>query len=82
MELPLAAKFKGRTGEGSNRLLAAMEADSRARIEPHLEPMELKLGAVVCEAGGLLKHAYFPQGVVLSLLTVLENGSAIETANI
>ena len=83
MELPLTAKFKGRTGETrSNRLLAAMEADSRARIEPHLEPIELKLGAVVCEAGGLLKHAYFPQGVVLSLLTVLENGSAIETANI
>jgi CRP-like cAMP-binding protein len=37
---------------------------------------------VVCEAGGLLKHAYFPEGSVLSLLTVLENGSAIETANI
>src|SRR5450631_1032712 len=31
---------------------------------------------------GLLKHAYFPQGGVLSLLTVLENGSAIETANV
>ena len=31
---------------------------------------------------GLLNHAYFPQGAVLSLLTVLENGSAIETANI
>jgi hypothetical protein len=36
----------------------------------------------VCEAGGLLKHAYFPEGAVLSLLTALENGSAIETANI
>jgi len=30
----------------------------------------------------LLKHAYFPEGAVLSLLTVLENGAAIETANI
>ena len=37
---------------------------------------------MVCDAGGLLKHAYFPQGSVLSLLTVLENGAAIETANI
>jgi CRP-like cAMP-binding protein len=37
---------------------------------------------VICEAGGLLEHAYFPEGGVLSLLTVLENGSAIETANI
>jgi CRP-like cAMP-binding protein len=63
-------------------LLGALETASRKRIVPHLEPIELKLGAVVCEAGGLLKHAYFPQGCVLSLLTVLENGSAIETANI
>jgi len=66
----------------SNQLLGALETESRKRIESHLEPIELKLGAVVCEAGGLLKHAYFPQGSVLSLLTVLENGSAIETANI
>ena len=63
-------------------MLGALEVASRKRIDPHLEPVKLKLGAVVCEAGGLLKHAYFPQGSVLSLLTVLENGSAIETANI
>ena len=66
----------------SNRLLGALDPASRKRIARHLQPVELKLGAVVCEAGGLLKHAYFPQGSVLSLLTVLENGSAIETANI
>jgi len=66
----------------SNQLLGALEPESRKRIDPHLEPIKLKLGALVCEAGGLLKHAYFPQGSVLSLLTVLENGSAIETANI
>ena len=59
-----------------------MEAASLGRIDPHLEPVKPKLGAVVCEAGGLLRHAYFPQGAVLSLLTVLEDGSAIETANI
>jgi CRP-like cAMP-binding protein len=66
----------------SNRLLGAMQEASRARIALHLEPVVLNLGDVVCEAGGILKHAYFPQGAVLSLLTVLENGSAIETANI
>jgi CRP-like cAMP-binding protein len=66
----------------SNQLLGALETTSRKQIDPHLEPIKLKLGDIVCEAGGLLKHAYFPQGAVLSLLTVLENGSAIETANI
>jgi len=65
-----------------NRLLGALETAGRKRIDPHLEPIKLKLGTIVCEAGGVLKHAYFPQGSVLSLLTVLENGSAIETANI
>ncbi len=58
----------------ANQLLNALEAASRKRIEPHLEPIKLKLGDIVCDAGGLLKHAYFPQGAVLSLLTVLENG--------
>ena len=71
-----------RQSERSNRLLGALETSSRERIDPYLEPINLKLGALVCEAGGLLEHAYFPQGAVLSLLTVLENGSAIETANI
>lgn len=49
-----------------NQLLGALQPASRVRIEPHLEPVKLKLGAVVCEAGGPLKHAYFPQGSVLS----------------
>jgi hypothetical protein len=35
----------------SNRLLGALETASRKRIDPHLEPIKLKLGAIVCEAG-------------------------------
>ena len=66
----------------SNQLFGALEAATRKRIQPHLQSVTLKLGAVVCEAAGVLQHAYFPQSSVLSLLTVLENGSAIETANI
>src|SRR5664279_2766548 len=65
-----------------NRLLNAFESESRARVDPYLESVEVKLGDVVCEAGSLIKHAYFPDGAVLSLLTVLESGTAIETANI
>ncbi|MGH6838183.1 MAG: Crp/Fnr family transcriptional regulator [Methylocella sp.] len=68
--------------EVPNRLLSAFEPASRARIEPHIEPVTLTLGHTVCKAGGQLEHAYFPMGAVLSLLTSLENGTAIETANI
>jgi CRP-like cAMP-binding protein len=78
----VAMENSHRNNVQANQLLGAMEPSSRARLAPHLVPVTFKLGAVVCEAGGFLKHAYFPQGSVLSLLTVLENGSAIETANI
>jgi CRP-like cAMP-binding protein len=65
-----------------NQLLGAFEPAARGRIKKYLQPVTFNLGAVVCEAGGTLKHAYFPEGCVLSLLTVLENGAGIETANI
>ena len=66
----------------NNQLLSAFTADAQSNISSYLKPVELKLGVVVCEAGGLLTHAYFPEGCVLSLLTVLINGSEIECANI
>ena len=71
-----------RNGAWANQLLGALEPASRARIEPHLVPVTFKLGAIVCEAGSFPDHVYFPQGSVLSLFTVLENGSSIETATI
>ncbi len=74
-------KYQGSDWAG-NRLLGALEPASRKRIDPYLKSQSCRLGEIICEAGGILKHAYFPRGGVLSLLTVLENGSAIETANI
>jgi CRP-like cAMP-binding protein len=70
------------TSVRSNQLLGALEPATRAHSSSHLEPVTFELEAVVCEAVGVLQYAYFPEGSVLSLLTVLENGSAIETANI
>ena len=63
-------------------MLNAFESASRERVDPHLERVEFRLGEIVCEAGGILNHAFFPDGAVLSLLTVLENEMSIETANI
>jgi CRP-like cAMP-binding protein len=66
----------------NNQLIGALEDAAGQRIHKHLVPVHLKLGTVVCDARGILNHAYFPEGAVLSLLTVMENGLAIETANI
>ncbi len=71
-----------RVGVSNNKLLEVIEPEARRRIEANLQPVRFKLGSIICEADGYLKHAYFPQGSVLSLLTVLADGSSIETANI
>ena len=86
--LPVASKDAAmtqpqkRVNMRENQLFGAFPPDVRDRLLPHMKAVEMKLGATVCEAGGALEHAYFPQGSVLSLLTVLENGSEIECANI
>ena len=63
-------------------MLGAFDPEVRKRIDPYLEQVTFKFGDVVCEAGALLQHAYFPEGAGLSLRTGLESGDAIETANI
>jgi CRP-like cAMP-binding protein len=71
-----------RAGVLDNQLLEAIEPAGRRRIDANLQPVTFKLGAILYEADSVLEHAYFPQGNVLSLLTVLGDGSSIETANI
>jgi CRP-like cAMP-binding protein len=65
-----------------NRILNTLESATRGRISPHLQAVMREPGAVLFEPGEALEYAYFPAGSVVSLQTVLENGSAIETANI
>lgn len=77
MARPLVAKKTHKNG-----ILGSFPGDVHDRIMSLMEPVDLKLGTIVCEGGGVLHHAYFPEGCVLSLLTVLENGSEIECANI
>lgn len=65
-----------------NHMFGAFPSASRNKLLPHLKLVEPKLGATVCEAGSQLKYAYFPEASVLSLLTVMEDGSEIESATI
>lgn len=64
----------------TNRLLQAIEDFGSAGMDSYLEKVDLEHGQTLCEAGGALNHAYFPDSAILSLLTLLENGMAIETA--
>src|SRR5688572_20826327 len=64
----------------SNRLLATLPEESYDALLPFLEPVELALGKVLYESGGVQGYVYFPTSSIISLLYVLENGSSAEIA--
>jgi CRP-like cAMP-binding protein len=47
-----------------------------------MEPVTTELGQVLYEADGPIEYAYFPTGSVMSALTVMQDGNAIEVATI
>jgi CRP-like cAMP-binding protein len=63
-----------------NRLLAALPPAEWARLESHLEPVEMDLGRVLYESGMRIGHVYFPTTAIVSLLYVLIDGSSAEIA--
>jgi CRP-like cAMP-binding protein len=54
-----------------NRLLADLPRKHLERLLSQMEPVPLKLGAVLYEPGARIRYCYFPTGGVVSLLTVL-----------
>ena len=63
-----------------NHLLDALLSAEFDRLSPNLELVEMSLGKVLYESGGMLEHVYFPTNSIISLLYVMENGSAAEIA--
>jgi CRP-like cAMP-binding protein len=65
-----------------NRLLAALDADDLQLLEGRLTPMSLEKGALLYDPGDLMDVVYFPDDCVISLMTLMESGAAIESATI
>src|ERR671933_660556 len=62
-----------------NRLLAAMEPEDLARLQPHLELMQdLPSGTVLYESGERIQYAYFPHDCMVSLVAVMKDGGTVE----
>jgi CRP-like cAMP-binding protein len=62
----------------SNRLLGSLPAEEYQRIYPYLELVTLSTGQVIYEIGEFIPYVYFPQNCIVSLVSILENGSTIE----
>jgi CRP-like cAMP-binding protein len=67
---------------GANRLLAALTPADFGLLVPHLIDMELEHGALLHEQDDAIEHVYFPRSGMISLLTVMGNGQAVEAATV
>ena len=63
-----------------NHWLASLEADDKDRLTPHLQPHAFEQGQVVHEAGEPSESIWFPTQGAISLLTIVSDRRAVETA--
>jgi CRP-like cAMP-binding protein len=64
----------------ANRLLASLPHAASEQLLQTLEPVTLQQRQVLYEPGAPLTAVYFPVAAVISLLTPLEDGPAVESA--
>lgn len=67
---------------GCNLMLSCLSGEEYAALEPFLERVQLQRKEVVGERGERPSHVYFPSGAVLSVLTFMESGVAVEVGTI
>lgn len=65
-----------------NSLLEALPPDDYALLAPHVMQVELERGRLLYDPGDSIDHAYFPHDGMISLMTLMENGAAIESSTI
>jgi CRP-like cAMP-binding protein len=70
------------SAEQANNLLASLPHAQFSLLSPYMAVEQLAQGAVLTEAGEETENVYFPHRGMLSLLAVLKDGRAIETATV
>lgn len=65
-----------------NRLLATLPKNEYARLLPGLKPVNLIFGEVLYEPGDTIKHVYFPNDSIVSLLSTMREHSSLEVGMI
>lgn len=66
----------------SNKLLAAIPREEYDRLLPHLELVSLPVKQVLHEANEPIKYAYFLLSGAVSILSLMDDGEAIEAATV
>jgi len=68
------------TAKPANRLLAALPAEEYKRLLPKLEEVSLVYAETIYESGDIIRHVYFPNSGMVSLLTRVAEGDRLEVA--
>src|SRR5476649_1723254 len=76
------SKTKPLAAANGNWLLGRLPPAEYRRLLPRLQLVPLALKQILYEARSPIDHAYFPNRGVVSALTVMEDGRAIEVATI
>ena len=66
------------TAKPANRLLAALPAEEYKRLLPKLEEISLVYAETIYEPGDIIRHVYFPNSGVVSLLMRVAEGEVLE----
>jgi CRP-like cAMP-binding protein len=66
----------------TNWVLRALPPNEYDLVAPRLEHVRLETGRVVIDVKTPIEHVYFPETGVISSLSVMADGSAVETATI
>jgi len=61
-----------------NRLLSVLPAEEIDVLKPNLERLSLAPGDILYQAGDAIRHVYFPNTGMVSLLAVTEQGQTVE----
>ena len=72
----------GRSPALANQLLSSLSGEQFDRLAPHMTSEILEQAVVLIEAGDEIDYIYFPHSGMLSLLTVVKDGRAVETATV
>lgn len=65
-----------------NRFLASLPPDDYSLVSAHLTQVEFEKGRLLYDPGDPVETVYFPHDCVISLMTLMENGAAIESSTI
>lgn len=61
-----------------NQILAALPPVEYQRIAPHLKPVDLVSGEILLEPNEPIEKIYFPQRAMISLVSIMMDGSTTE----